>query len=85
MSTKRRPRYIEAGRYPYHFACTKILPHSTRNKDKGPRWYREATHGCWCSAWQQQADGTFLQWRDGKWQQPIKGAIKSKPEPQLFD
>lgn len=26
----------------------------------------------------------FLHWRDGKWQQPIRGSIKSKPVIELF-
>lgn len=80
MKTTRRirlPRYTEEGRYPYHFCCTQILP--ARKLFGGEAWLHERTHDCWCSAWQQQADGTFLHWRNGKWMPPKKGDIKSKP------
>lgn len=70
------PRYTEEGRYAYHFCCTKILP-SRIALHKGQ------THGCWCSAWKQQDDGTFLQWRDGAWRNPKRGDIKSKPNNML--
>ena len=78
-----KPNYTQPGRYPYHFACTKILPSPKREtiSPKAPVWMREATHGCYCSAWKQQEDGTFLHWRDNEWQQPRRGAIKSKPLP----
>jgi hypothetical protein len=81
------PRYTEVGRYAYHFCCTKIEPYSQHliqraelSKCAGAPWLKEgATHGCWCSAWKKQEDGTFLHWRDGKWQAPRRGCIKSKP------
>ena len=82
---KSLPRYTQPGRYPYHWICTKIEPVSKSLQERvlkspnAPKWMRERTHGCWCSAWKQKEDGTFLHWRDGRWQEPIRGSIKSKP------
>ncbi len=80
---KKLPRYTEPDRYPYHFACTRIMPALKLPQSKY-QWAREQTHGCWCSAWKQKPDGTFLHWRDYAWKEPIPGSIKSKPiEPAL--
>ena len=67
-----KPRYTEPNRYAYHFACTALLPSYTETAPG-------QTHACWCSAWQQQPDGTFLHWREGEWRKPKQGDIKSKP------
>lgn len=84
---KKLPRYTEVGRYPYHFACTKILPDPRKEGEKiqGPKWMIERTHGCWCSSWRQNEDGTFMQWRNGRWMRPIKGSIKSKPISEVIE
>ena len=71
-------RYTEPDRYPYHFHCTQILPVNATPL------YEGQTHSCWCSAWKQLEDGTFLHWRDGAWREPKRGAIKSKPISDLM-
>lgn len=88
---KKLPRYTEASRYPYHWLCTKIEPLNDQMKatvarsKKAPQWMREQTHLCYCSAWKQKEDGTFLHWREYRWQEPIRGSIKSKPIPKIED
>lgn len=90
MSKPKLPRYTEPGRYPYHFVCTRIEPYhpeflerARKSEGTGVPWIKQgATHGCYCSAWKQLDDGTFMHWRDGKWQTPLRGAVKSKPIPE---
>lgn len=67
-------------RYLYHHACTAILPSldARHLPPDAPRWMREQTHGCYCSAWLINADGSLAVWRGGAWQAPSRGEVKSK-------
>ena len=63
-----------------HRNCTFILPSriwpATEDrlsaKDPQYRWMLEATHGCWCSAWKVELDGSVLKWSDERlaWEVP---------------
>jgi len=82
---RKLPRYTEEGRYAYHWQCTRLEPLNDGYKTvialspEAPKWVKEQTHLCYCSAWKQNEDGTFRHWREGAWREPIRGAIKSKP------
>lgn len=60
-----------------HRNCTAILPASTKRRkdDRVPQWYREQTHGCWCSVWKLDEDGQWWVWRDGQWRKPNNGEM----------
>lgn len=75
----------EPVRYLYHFVCTAILPSIPRDKlpEQCPRWWRERTHGCWCSAWRMTRNGLRV-WRGGRWAKPKPGEVKSKVVPRIL-
>lgn len=70
-----------------HHSCTFILPALTRQNvgartwKKLPRWMREQTHGCWCSAWRLTERGWRV-WRRGRWSIPRPSEIYN---PKTYD
>lgn len=55
-----------------HLNCTFIMPLTPRDRSKGPRWYQEMTHCCWCSTWKLLPNGEWRHWRKGRWLRPLK-------------
>jgi hypothetical protein len=39
----------------------------------------DRTHGCWCSSWKLLPDGTWRQWRRGRWCRPVAGDVRVRP------
>ena len=61
-----------------HRNCTYILPRHYPKKctvTAKQRWYDEGTHGCWCSSWKVDLDGTMKKWSEEKydWILPSRG------------
>lgn len=60
-----------------HRNCTFILPAIAGHElPKGsPAWWRERTHGCWCSSWRLTSRGWRVR-RKGRWAKPRPGELR---------
>jgi hypothetical protein len=58
-----------------HRRCTLILSSHLSTDPRMPRYIREATHCCWCSAWRRTRVGWRV-WRNGRWLTPNKREVQ---------